>query len=348
MGNAPERDEKRRGPRTLVYISDGTLSSLAEGRESNAGLLWKLLREVGRNSTQMGDYDPGVQGRGFRRWLNAATGQGITDSVRSGYAFIASRYRPGDRIMLFGYSRGAYAMRSLAGLIDQVGLLQAEHATERRIARAFRFYEAGLDSEAQRAFAVRFCHEETLIDFLGVWDTVKALGLPYPILSRLAPMATEFHNHHLGPHILRAAQALALDEDRTAFKPVLWRLKPGWEGQLEQCWFPGAHADVGGQIDSLPAARALSNLSLVWMLERAEQAGLVLPDGWRARFPGDPAAPAVGPRRGIGRFFVLRRPRRVGTALNESLHAGVGARMTTLPGYRPRAAVPPEMLQWPD
>lgn len=325
--------------RNLVYVSDGTLSSLAPGCESNAGLLWRLLSELGPRAGQMAGYDPGVQGQGFRRWFNAATGHGVSLTVREGYAFLASRYRPGDRIFLLGYSRGAYAVRSLAGLIGDVGLLRADAATEGRVNRAFRFYEAGLDSDVKLAFSAAHCHPHTPIAFLGVWDTVRALGLPYPVLSRLSPMATEFHNHHLGDHIAAAAQALALDEDRTAFRPVLWQKKPGWTGQLEQVWFPGAHADVGGQVDTLPAARGLGNLSLRWMLERAEAAGLRLPADWRERHAPDPAAPMVGARRGIARLFLVRRPRVVGAAPGEALHGSVAERQGRVPGYAPRAVV---------
>lgn len=325
--------------RNVVYVSDGTLSTLRPPEETNAGLLWRLLAEVGPRADQLAGYDPGVQGQGFRRWFNAATGHGISVSVRSGYAFIASRYRPGDRIILMGYSRGAYAVRSLAGLIDRVGLLKAEHATERRVDRAFRFYEAGLDSDPMRAFAATYCHTSTPIAFIGVWDTVKALGLPYPILSRLAPMATEFHNHSLGDHVAAAAHALAIDEDRTAFRPVLWQRAPDWQGQLDQVWFPGAHGDIGGQVNALPAARPLGNVPLIWMLERAEAAGLLLPEGWRERFACDAAAPMVGPRRGVGRFFILRRPRIVGGAPGEALHRSVGERRAKLAGYSPRAVI---------
>ena len=328
------------GARNLIFVSDGTLTSLAEGEQSNAGLLWKMLREVGPRAGQLADYDPGVQGKGwFRRWFNAATGNGLSVSVCQGYSFLTSRYRPGDRIMLFGYSRGAYAVRSLAGLIDSVGLVCAEHATERRIRRAYRFYETGLDSNARLAFSARFCHENPAIEFLGVWDTVKALGLPFPVLSRLAPMATEFHNHRLGRNVLNAMQALAIDEDRTAFRPVLWQHKADRKGRLEQVWFAGSHGDVGGQIAGYPAARGLSNVTLGWMLERAEACGLMLPEGWRERHPLDPGAPAMGPRRGIGRLFLIRRPRVIGTAACEAIHPSVEARRRLVPGYAPKAVI---------
>lgn len=327
-----------RPPRTHVFIIDGTLSRLHEGHETNAGLLYKLLSEPGaRRADLTVGYDAGVQGTGWRKWLAAASGQNINDSIEAGYAVLCSRYLPGDRIMLFGYSRGAYAVRSLAGFIGRIGLLRQNHATQRRVHRAFRYYEARELTPQARAFSERYCHRAVAIDVMGVWDTVAALGLPYPLLSRLAPMATEFHDHKLGDHVLNAFQALALDETRTAYTPLPWRRQPGWTGHLEQCWFPGAHPDVGGQISLLPASRALANIPLVWMLEKAEAAGLPLPEGWQGRFPTDPTAPMHGTMRGLGRLFLLRRRRNAGMCGSESIHISVRERMNARRFYRPRA-----------
>ncbi|MDH3668058.1 MAG: DUF2235 domain-containing protein [Paracoccaceae bacterium] len=329
-------------PRNLVFISDGTLSTLKPGCETNAGQVLRLLEQVGRSRVQHFDYDPGVQGNGWRRWFNAATGNGINLSIIQGYRFLASRYQTGDRIYLFGYSRGAYAVRSLAGMIGSVGLLRQEMATERNIRRAFRFYERQ-DGERQRrrclAFAEERCHGEAQIEMLGVWDTVRALGLPYPGLSRLAPMATDFHDHALGGHIRHGYHALAIDEDRSAFAPILWRRSHHWEGRLEQAWFPGVHGDVGGDIRRNAAARPFANLSLNWMLRRAADLGLALPEDWRAQFPEDSAAPSVGPRRGAAKFYLLRQPRVTGRGDGEIIHLSIRERIAALAGYQPRGRV---------
>jgi len=322
--------------RALVYIVDGTLSSLAPGRETNAGRLYRLLTRGRARADLIVGYHPGVQGKGPGRWLRAASGLGINDAICEGYARIASRYRPGDRIYLFGYSRGAYAVRSLAGLIDRVGLLRADAAIERRVQRAFRHYEGG-DPAVVRAFARRHCHPAAAVEMIGAWDTVKALGLPYPLLSRIHPMATEFHDHALGPQVRNGFQALALDEDRTAFRPVMWRCAPGWTGRLEQVWFPGAHGDIGGQLEGMARARPLANIPLVWMLERAQACGLPLPADWRDGLATDPAAPMLGAHRGLARLFLLRARRRVGSGDGEDLHDSVAARMAAR-RYVPRAA----------
>ena len=324
-------------PRNLVFICDGTLSTMQEGRETNAGHLFRVLNDAGQSGAQRLAYDPGIQGSGWRKWVAAASGLGINLSIEHGYAFLATNYRPGDRIFLFGYSRGAYAVRSLAGMIGKIGLLRQKYATERHVRLAFRFYQVGSNSVARRHFSTHRCHTDVPIEMLGIWDTVKSLGLPYPIIHRLAPMATEFHDDQLSPHIMHGYHALAIDEDRTSYAPLLWRLSPDWRGRVEQAWFPGAHGDVGGEIRDLPSARPLGNISLNWMLRRAARHGLTLPDAWEERFPEDPCAPMMGCRRGIARLFLFRGPRRTGGGDGETVHLSIRDRMKGVAGYRPTA-----------
>jgi hypothetical protein len=99
-------------------------------------------------------------------------------------------------------------------------------------------------------------------------------------------------------------------------------------------WFPGAHGDVGGQLGGYDVARPLANLSLVWMLERAEACGLPLPTGWRADFPTDPTAPSVGTWMSWGKLFWIRKRRVVGADRSERLHESVGQRDVALAGAR--------------
>ncbi len=332
-------EQAPRSPRNLLFVCDGTLSSLRRGEETNAGLLYRLASETGQSEIQRYEYDRGVQGSGFRKWVNAASGKGINHSIRRGYAFLASHYRPGDRIFLIGFSRGAYAVRSLAGMIGHIGLLHRNYATERHVRLAFRFYEVSSNSPARRMFSERRCHQGVEIEMLGVWDTVKSLGLPYPLLNRLAPMATEFHDDRLAPHIRHGYHALAIDEDRSSYRPRLWRYSREWQGRLEQAWFPGSHADIGGEVRSRRAARGLSNIPLNWILRRAERHGLKLPESWQERFPEDAAAPMIGCRTGIARFFVMREPRQVGGSDGETLHLSIRERMAALPRYRARADI---------
>jgi uncharacterized protein (DUF2235 family) len=331
------RNMPHRPPRTHVYIIDGTMSRLVPGEETNAGQLYRLLQRVGPRSDQTVGYHPGVQSEGLGKWIRIAAGVGINLAIIEGYARLASRYRPGDRIMLFGFSRGAYAARSLAGVIGRVGLVRHEDATERSIARAFRIYESEDDGPAARAFRRRHCNEHVVIEVLGVWDTVKALGLPYPVVSRLAPMATEFHDDGLTPEVHNAFQALALDEDRVAYSPLPWVVAPDWPGRVEQMWFPGSHADIGGHVYDVPEARPLANIPFRWLVERAAECGLHLPPRWQSEVPVDPGAPAKGNRTGHARLFWDRLPRLVGECSSEAVHSSAVARMRLVPGYQPRA-----------
>jgi len=306
-----------------VVIMDGTMSSLEEGLETNAGLTYKLLCELLPARDLSLWYEAGIPWQGWRRAVDVIVGKGLNQRIRDAYGFLASRYRPGDRIFLMGYSRGAYAARSLAGVIDQVGLLRAANATERNIREVYRHYQGTPGSIASRAFARAHCHPEAPVEMVGVWDTVKALGIRLPLLWRISPMPTEFHNHRLGDSIRHGFHALARDERRVAYEPVLWETPPGWRGHLEQVWFRGTHGDVGGHLSGYEAARPLANIPLVWMLEKLEDCGLILPEDWRARFPTDPLAPSVGMWRGWGMFFQWRRRRAIGHDPSESIHPTV-------------------------
>ncbi len=308
----------RRGPLTHVIILDGTMSSLEPGQETNAGQTYRLLQEMGADVSLY--YEAGVQWPSWRQTLDVMMGRGINRQIRRAYGYLASRYRVGDRIILMGYSRGAFAVRSLAGVIDRVGLLRPECATERNIRTAYRHYELTPDSAGAREFAQIHCHAGVRIDMLGVWDTVKALGARLPLFWRLTEARHAFHNQSLSPVVAQGFHALALDETRQVFEPELWVCPDGWTGRVEQVWFRGAHGDIGGMLSGYDAARPLANIPLVWMLEKMESCGVALPSGWRQRFELDANAPMVGPWRGYGKFFLFRRTRVVGLDRSETVH----------------------------
>ncbi|MCB2110144.1 MAG: DUF2235 domain-containing protein [Defluviimonas sp.] len=310
-----------RGPVDHVILLDGTASTLDPGWETNIGLIYRLLqRSPGRSHMSL-YYEAGVQWHGWRELPDVAMGRGMNRRIRRAYGWLATRYRPGDRVFFFGYSRGAYAVRSLAGMMSHVGLLRADQATERNVQLAWRYYQREATARGIGAFRSRFCHNSVPVEMIGVFDTVKALGIRLPFLWMWSEPQHEFHDHTLGPTVRHGYQALAMNENRAAFDPVLWDTTTGdWRGRVEQVWFRGAHGDVGGQLGGFEAARPLANLPLVWMLERVEGAGLALPDGWRAEYPTDPAAPSVGTARGWGKAFLLRARRKVGRDPSESLH----------------------------
>ncbi len=329
----------RRGQVTHVIILDGTMSLLEPGCETNAGIAYKLCREIGPSLSIY--YEPGLQWTDWRSAIDVLLGRGINRQIRRAYGYLASRYRPGDQIFLMGYSRGAYAVRSLAGVIDLVGLLRAEHATERNIREVYRHYEGAPGSQTARVFARAFCHPSISIEAIGVWDTVKSLGWPLPFLRRFTQRHHAFHNHQLSHNVQSGFHALAADETRAAFAPVMWESVEGWEGHVEQMWFPGSHGDVGGQLGGFDAARPLANIPLVWVLEQMESRGLPLPTGWRARFELDPAAPSVGTFRGYGKWFVARKTRLIGIDKSEQKHPSLAARQALL-GPNARSGILPQ------
>ena len=313
-----------RQPVTHVVLMDGTFASLADGRRSSVGRIHRLL------SGQLGPLPPGRIrihygiGQPWEKWRTVPelmAGRWIEARIIDAYGWLASGYVPGDQVFLIGYSRGAFGVRSLAGMIGRVGLLRAQSATERNIRLAWRHYRQGATDRAAAGFRRR-CHEAPRIRMVGCFDTVMALGLRLPFLWMLTEPRFNFHDAHLGADVDYGFQALALDETRAVFAPLIWD-GSGGAGHIEQRWFRGVHADIGGQLSGMEFSRPLANIPLVWMLDRAESVGLPLPDGWRDHFVQDVTAPSLGSWRQWGKLFLARAPRTAGQFASESLHVSV-------------------------
>ncbi len=319
LGVKRDRLKPKRGAVDHVILLDGTNSTLRLGEETNIGLIYQMLASHGQASIY---YEAGLQWEDVNSTLDVAIGRGINRQIARAYGYLAARYKPGDRIFLLGFSRGAFAVRSLAGLIDRVGLLQSQHATEREIRQIYRLYRCDPDGQAADHYRTNKCYEDVPIEMVGVFDTVKALGVRLPILWRFSQPAHEFHDLKLGRSVRNGFHALAMDETRLAFNPVLWDTRNvenmSDEPHIEQVWFKGCHGDVGGPPRSLEESRGLINIPLVWMLEKAEDCGLSLPNGWRMVFPCDPTALSVGAWRGWSKLFILRRKRIIGLDPSES------------------------------
>lgn len=310
----------RRRALTHVIILDGTGSSLDAGNETNAGLTYKLLCDAPAAAGLSLYYEAGIQWHDWRSTRDVAMGRGINRQIRRAYGYLASRFHPGDRIILLGFSRGAYAVRSLAGVLDEVGLLQAEHATSRNVRQAYRHYQLAGNPKVAAEFTQAYCHSDIAVEMIGVWDTVKALGLRLPLLWKLTEPTHAFHNHRLSKVVRHGFHALALDETRSVFEPVLWECPPGFSGRVDQVWFRGTHGDVGGQLTGYEPARPLANIPLNWMLQNLDNCGVQLPEGWQSRFLEDVNAPSVGSLRGWGKLFLVRARRVVGRDPSETVH----------------------------
>jgi uncharacterized protein (DUF2235 family) len=246
---------------------------------------------------QVVHYEAGVGTRRSERLLGGGFGYGLSRNVRDAYRFLVDAYEPGDQVFLLGFSRGAYTARSVAGLIRNAGILRRDE--RERIDQAYTLYrDPHRDTEpsgiAAELFRRSYAYGETPIDFIGVWDTVGALGIPIdgfrpPLLSRM----WSFHDTRLSRIVRHAYHAVAIDERRAPFRPTLWERGEGAGDQvLEQTWFAGVHCDVGGGYRD----PELSEITLLWMAERARDCGLALEaDHLVAAAPGfDPASRRAG------------------------------------------------------
>lgn len=263
--------------RRLVVLLDGTWKAADDGAiASNVVRLMRLLRhQDDAGVEQIVYYDKGV-GTGGRidRLLGGGLGHGLEANIRDAYMWLGNNYLEGDEIHIFGFSRGAYTARSLAGFIGACGLL--DRSGMGRVKWAWDLYRAR-DSGAKGKLGTK----EQLIACVGVWDTVGALGIP---LGPLNPFKRQkqFHDTSLGAHIDCALHAMAADEKRGPFAPTLWEKEIGaklpHKQVVEQVWFAGAHSDIGGGYGDW----ALSTLTLDWMASRIEaHTFLRLHKNWR-------------------------------------------------------------------
>jgi uncharacterized protein (DUF2235 family) len=327
--------------KNLVVCCDGTWSTpdhVDRGRVSPTNVVKTALAVAARRSDgtlQLIHYHSGVGTGRFDHLRGGAFGFGLSANILEAYRFVARHFEPGDALFLFGFSRGAYTARSLAGLIRTCGILR--RLSRERLDEAYALYRRRDDTSHPRGVEAslfrRMHSHETRIRCIGVWDTVGALGIPGGGFRWLNRRWT-FHDVDLSSTVDNAFQALAIDEERSVFVPALWRRQPGTAGQrLEQVWFAGAHSNVGGGY----ADAGLSDLAFLWMKQRAEECGLefdetAVRNATHPDLRGELRDSSVGVAR-----FLPRRRRPIGAAPdgNESVHDSVLARIDSVGGYRP-------------
>src|SRR5262245_8865208 len=305
--------------RNIVLLSDGTGNSAAKVWRTNVWRTFEALDLSG--SDQVAFYDDGVGTSSFKPWaiLGGAFGFGLKRNVIDIYKFACRNYREdNDRIFGFGFSRGAFTIRVVLGLIINQGLVTARNEKEltEKARAAYRQYRReryhtvfGVEKvfRAIRDFFVRDDYDKSKnrrvprIHFVGVWDTVAAYGAPLDEMTRgisryLWPLELPTHTLQRD-RVTRACQALALDEERTTFHPELWNegdvTPPDThserfikDDQLSQVWFAGVHSNIGGGYPD----DSLAYIPFVWMITEAQRCGL--------KFKSDaatPPAPAADP-----------------------------------------------------
>jgi uncharacterized protein (DUF2235 family) len=223
-------------------------------------------------------YHKGVGTGMSDRLRGGAFGRGLSENIKDAYVFLIENYELGDELFFFGFSRGAYTVRSTVGLIRNSGLLRSEYA--HKLDDAYELYrrrdnDSHPNAVESQLFRKSFAQaDETRIKFIGVWDTVGALGIPkigLGILNALLKHRWSFHDVQLSRSVDYAFQALAIDEQRKPFEPAIWQQQPNANGQvLEQVWFSGVHSNVGGGYPDT----GLSDITLRWMVDKATESGL--------------------------------------------------------------------------
>lgn len=373
--------EYQRPGKRLAMFFDGTWNEPPD--HTNVRRLRLMLAERGADGIeQRAFYDPGVGTRWYDRLTGGMFGAGLTVNVRNGYRWLTENYDPGDEIYIFGFSRGAFTARSLAGLIARCGLPAPNSPLS--FAQLFERYQRGdaarpiyelltlkdqpdqMDLEERDILATCY-YRRNLIRMVGVWDTVGSIGVPFGNIKGISRRTLRFHNTRLSHAVEHSYQAMAIDECRRPYWVVLWTeffpdvpvtAPPDAEARpdnryVEQRWFTGAHANVGGgyRSDLLP------DRPLAWLQSKAHARGLALRSSIA---PGDedldslPTDSYAQFLHGIWRIltfgcrftrWIMADPVRKATAagaigwvqtVNERIDASVFDRCMRLAAYRPR------------
>jgi len=320
--------------RNIVLCSDGTGNRGGVGHGTN---IWRIFKSVDRHghkenslkTEQIAFYDDGVGTEDFKllKMVGGVFGFGMSRNIRQLYIHLVRAYKPGDDIYLFGFSRGAYTVRVLANMICRCGVLNYEKIDsietliERveslqklhlKISRADDNEKESLEKELADMHD-KWCYdipESHAIKFIGAWDTVHAVGLPFKSvrdgLNNIFKFG--FSNSVLNDKVEKACHALAVDDQRLSFHPEMWDEK-NESINIEQVWFSGVHANVGGGYPK----DSMSLLSLDWMMGKAEEMGLRFQEGKRDEYRQDANAHTklYDSRSGLGAYYRYK-PRDIG------------------------------------
>ncbi len=342
----------------IVICCDGTWNKPATEADKRAypSNVLKLVRALLPKDQEAGAdqvvfYDAGVGTGTFGvldKYIGGATGLGISRNIQECYRFLANNYVEGDEIYCFGFSRGAYTVRSLSGFLATVGLI--DKSDLRYLPKVYAYYRTKPEKRPSSKYhdlVAELNARRVKIKFMGVWDTVGALGVPTPLLGRLSrALWVGFHDAGLSGIIENAYQALAIDEHRKPYAPSIWSRQPDG-ARVRQVWFAGSHRNVGGGFEQ----SGLSDTALAWLAGRAQEHGLAFDPGYLAeRLQPDPLAEMED---SFGRFYrvmaklgmapLQRRiadPQTVGEMIHESVIARL--QQGTL-DYRPENLLPEGM-----
>jgi len=330
-------------PKNIIICSDGTGNTSIKDRGTN---VFKLFEAVDLNghrtdadlTPQVALYDDGVGTQSFLpiKLLGGAFGWGLKRNVLNLYTGLVRIYDPGDRIYLFGFSRGAFTVRTLAGLIAKCGILDwnrtaTSDGMRAEVATAYRRYRQGYRTwlwrvlhaksledvqksaaEAMSTFRISRKVHDARIHFIGVWDTVDSVGGPFHTSDLINTLfhRFKFPDQKLSDKVEHAVQALSIDDARAAFEPRLWEDHPN----VEQVWFSGVHSNVGGGYPK----QGMSLVTLDWMMQKASEKDLrMLPQDRKSYCEhGSVDDKLYDSRSGLGVFYQWK-PRNMQTLCNE-------------------------------
>ena len=281
----------------IVVLIDGTWNKEGTSADTNVARLDNTKKMVGAfikpkatdDTVQNVHYHDGVgtEGDFFKRLLGGAIGIGLKKIIQQCYELVVTDYEAGDEIYLFGFSRGAYAARALAGLIGASGISRRKDAevfeaawanyrvnpAERRKIKPANPTDQKSVTDYRALTAQLVFHDTRSITCVAVWDTVGSYGIPAgfgraPLARYFALITLGFHDTSFGEHVGVGLHAVAVDEHRRPFVPTFWTITKGQQpkGNVEQTWFAGAHCNVGGGY----ADSGLSDQALLWMIARVQ------------------------------------------------------------------------------
>ncbi len=307
--------------KNIIICCDGTDNKFGRHNTNVVKLFQRLNCRI---PEQKGFYDPGVgtyspKGR-VEEQMGKAFGYGLQKNIEDAYLYLMNTYHQEDKIYLFGFSRGAFTVRALAGMLNKCGLL--EKGSINLIPFASQIYNTRNNSQTAAGFKKTFCRT-CIPHFIGVWDTVASLGYF---------MGKKFFNTKLNAKINFGYQAVSIDEKRKKFPISLWDKSNSTSGQIiEQVWFPGVHSDVGGSYKET----GLSDGALKWMIQKAEAAGVIFKKNWQQNIAPDPAE-KNGMHESRKYFWKLWNPVQRHIPENSLIHQSVFDRIDAKIGYNPK------------
>jgi len=321
--------------KNIVICLDGTWNKQEEpeaevNEETNVRSLYDIC--LNNANEQFVYYDQGVGTHWYNRIRGGISGRGLAKNIREAYLKVASHYEEEDKVFLFGFSRGAYTTRSLAGMIYSCGLLPQHKTTKNNVQKIFEIYQKRGKKDRRQCKATNITCP---IEMIGVWDTVGALGIPITFFKKFTERFIQFHNTKLNPEVKSAYHAVAIDEQRESFKATLWDVTKKHEGQtVNQVWFAGVHSDIGGGYSE----KHHSDIAFQWMLENAENHGLKLKPNHGYTFSPDISKDIhdsykiyFGPKE--------RRVATVSKTYTPKIHVSVKEKLEKCSDYKPLALV---------